>query len=96
MYYKKKGRSFPVIKAGCVYERSYAYGEYMYFKYAAGNFPEEEMEEITEEEYLLNEPVAKEIEEEPTQLDRIEEAVNKSQQDIIDEYTLELIEGGVI
>ena len=33
---------------------------------------------------------------EPTQLDRIEEAINKSQQDIIDEYTLELIEGGII
>nr|DAU66766.1 MAG TPA: hypothetical protein [Caudoviricetes sp.] len=31
-----------------------------------------------------------------TQLDRIETAVNKSQQDIIDEYTLELIEGGII
>lgn len=31
-----------------------------------------------------------------TQLDRIEEAINKSQQDIIDEYTLSLIEEGVI
>ena len=33
---------------------------------------------------------------EPTQLDRIEAAVNKSQQDIIDAYTLELMEGGII
>lgn len=33
---------------------------------------------------------------EPTQLDRIEMAINKSHQDIIDEYTLELIMGGVI
>ena len=32
----------------------------------------------------------------PTQLDRIEAAVNKSQQDIIDSYTLELMEGGII
>ena len=37
-----------------------------------------------------------EIPAEPTQLDRIEAAVNKSQQDIIDEYTLELMEGGII
>ena len=33
---------------------------------------------------------------EPTQLDRIEAAVNKTQQDIIDEYTLELIESGAL
>ena len=33
---------------------------------------------------------------EPTQLDRIEEAVNKSQQEIIDAYTLELIEMEVL
>ena len=33
---------------------------------------------------------------EPTQLDRIEKAINKSQQDIIDEYTLELMEEGII
>lgn len=36
------------------------------------------------------------IEPEPTQLDRIETAINLSQQEIIDNYTLELIEGGVI
>ena len=33
---------------------------------------------------------------EPTQLDRIEAAVNKSHQDIIDSYTMELIEGEII
>lgn len=33
---------------------------------------------------------------EPTQLDRIEQAVKMSQQEIIDNYTLTLIEGGVI
>lgn len=37
-----------------------------------------------------------EPEPEPTQLDRIETAINLSQQEIIDNYTLELIEGGVI
>ena len=37
-----------------------------------------------------------ETEPEPTQLDRIEAMVSKSQQDIIDEYTLELVEGGII
>lgn len=96
MYYKKKGTEFPVIRAGSVYEKTYVYDGYIYFKYEIGNFPQEEMEKITEEEFKLHEPVTKEMEEEPTQLDRIEKAVNKSQQDIIDEYTLELIEGGVI
>lgn len=33
---------------------------------------------------------------EQTQLDRIEAAVNKSHNDIIDEYTMQLIEEGVI
>lgn len=33
---------------------------------------------------------------EPTQLDRIEEAVKQSQQDIIDNYTMQLIEEGAI
>ena len=37
-----------------------------------------------------------EVPAEPTQFDRIEAAVNKSQQEIIDEYTLELMEGGII
>ena len=32
----------------------------------------------------------------PTQLDRIEAAVNQSKQDIIDEYTLELLESGAL
>lgn len=36
------------------------------------------------------------IEPEPSQLDRIEQAVNKTQQDIIDEYTQELLESGVL
>ena len=33
---------------------------------------------------------------EPTQLDRIEAKLDKTQQDIIDEYTLELIESGML
>ena len=33
---------------------------------------------------------------EDLQLDRIEDAVGKSHQDVIDEYTLELMEGGII
>lgn len=33
---------------------------------------------------------------EPTQLDRIEAKIDKSQQDIIDEYTLSLIEEGIL
>lgn len=32
----------------------------------------------------------------PTQLDRIEEAVKQSKQDIIDNYTMQLIEEGVL
>lgn len=46
-----------------------------------------------------NDGVWEEVEQpspEPSQLDRIEAEVKKSQQDIIDEYTLELVEGGII
>lgn len=46
---------------------------------------------FTDEEKAMYYP-----EPEPSQLDRIEAAVNKSHNDIIDEYTMQLIEEGVI
>ena len=53
---------------------------------------------LDEEAYQawLDEQSKPQPEPEPTQLDRIEEAVNKSQQDVIDEYTLSLISEGII
>lgn len=39
---------------------------------------------------------AEQDESQPSQLDRIEAAVNKTQQDIVDEYTLQLIQEGII
>ncbi len=66
---------------------------------AADNYIEVDVnEEVAGKRYENGEWVEEEtkVYEEPTQLDRIEEAVAKREQDIIDEYTLELIEGGVI
>lgn len=40
--------------------------------------------------------IIEEVVPEPTQLDRIEAAVLQSKQEIIDEYTLELLESGVL
>lgn len=48
------------------------------------------------EEYLANKTTQTTPTKEPTQLDRIEAKLDKSNQDIIDEYTLQLIESGVI
>lgn len=97
MYYKTEKNELPVIKSGSIYDEVYSFEGCFYLKYEPDNFPTEELCEITEEEFLEHRPDFKEeFEKEPTQLDRIEEAVNKSQQDVIDEYTLELIEGGVI
>ena len=48
------------------------------------------------DEYVDGEIVGTKTTENKTQLDRIEEAVSKTRQDIIDEYTLLLIEEGVI
>ena len=64
-------------------------GEYTIIEYTDG----------TKEKRLtacIENPEPVEPEPEPTQLDRIEAEVKKSQQDIIDEYTLELVEGGII
>lgn len=48
------------------------------------------------DEYINGEIVGTNTIKKQTQLDRIEEAVSKTRQDIIDEYTLLLIEEGVI
>jgi hypothetical protein len=60
------------------------------------NFETKEFGEYipTENDYITN--IIIEHIPEPTQLDRIEEAINKSKQEIIDEYTLALIEGGIL
>ena len=61
-----------------------------------GYIDEKGNEVITSSHSRMNVEIPEPITPQPTQLDRIEEAVNKSHQDIIDEYTLSLIEEGVI
>ena len=84
------------IDTGLVVSNSYLSG----IVYAENMIPIEEDFDLTNKKYVdgewveyTPEPVP---EPEPSQLDRIEAAVSKSQQDIIDAYTLELVEGGII
>ena len=67
-----------------------------YIKEYFGYIDEQGEEIITTEHIYPDRSDIKPTPPEPTQLDRIEEAVNKSQQGIIDAYTLELIEMGVL
>ena len=69
-------------------ERTYFFENIKYFKYV-----NEKLVEMTDEEKEQYYPP---ISQEPTQLDRIEKAVSMLRQDVIDEYTLSLINDGVI
>lgn len=76
------------------------YGEYYYF---ASDVKIPEAEEVTDEEFAeaqASVKAAEPTEPEPTQLDRIETAVNAKNEEIaqaaIDNYTLELMEGGLL
>ena len=100
MYYKKQGNETPIVSSGHVYDQMYSYEGFLYFSYPTGNSPSEGLIEITEAEFLENNPETVEPEPQPSQLDRIEESLKTSfseaQQTAIDKYTEEHLEGGIL
>ena len=96
MYYKKRGITAPIMKNGSTYSENYFYNGYMFLKYEGKNMPSEPLVEITEEEYNQNRPIFAEPETpQPTNADILAE-VKKTQSEVIDKYTLELMERGVL
>ena len=96
MYYKKQGTMVPAVNVGSVYGELYFYDGNIFLKDEGKNMPSEPLVEITEEEYNQNRPIFAEPETpQPTNADILAE-VKRTQSEIIDEYTLELMERGVL
>lgn len=90
MYYKKQGGEVPITKAGCVYDASFFYDGYLYFKYLENNIPSEDLEEITQEEYEANKPIISESEPQESPLSESEQAILQTA--ITTEYMAALME----
>ena len=67
----------------------------MYFKYLQENTIEKALEPISENEYYLHRPDYISVDPQPTNADILAE-VKKTRSEVIDEYTLELMERGVL